>query len=244
VVSSGGLCLWAFDIEIDHDGILTTSYDDSFTGFVGEGVDLLVRHVWRNIDEIAGAGFTAEFQVVAPSHAGPAANDIEDGFQVAVVVRAGLGVGLDYNCAGPQSAGSRSGVSDGGGPGHTGSLGSVWVQVAGWNDFDAVVLPVHDLHDIGLSPRPRQTTPNSSSFGSLRKNALRQHRHQHAVLAALLDAAASAGEPRLSVLLGSLADDPRLRSNARDSKGQVRRVGIGQVGRRLDFIAELFQIAR
>jgi hypothetical protein len=33
------------------------------------------------------------------------------------------------------------------------------------------------------------------------------------------DQAASAGEPRLSVLLGSLADDPRIRSNARNSKG-------------------------
>jgi hypothetical protein len=27
-----------------------------------------VRHVWRNIDEIAGPGLTAEFQVVSPSH--------------------------------------------------------------------------------------------------------------------------------------------------------------------------------
>src|SRR5450631_2730015 len=35
------------------------------------------------------------------------------------------------------------------------------------------------------------------------------------------DQAASAGEPRLSVLLGSLADDPRIRSNARDSKGAI-----------------------
>src|ERR1035441_1276992 len=33
------------------------------------------------------------------------------------------------------------------------------------------------------------------------------------------DQAARAGEPRLSVLLGSLADDPRMRSNARNSKG-------------------------
>src|ERR1035438_6523761 len=33
------------------------------------------------------------------------------------------------------------------------------------------------------------------------------------------DQAASAVEPRLSVLLGSLANDPRIRSDARDSKG-------------------------
>ena len=70
-ISSGGI--WTFGVEIDHDGILTASYDDGLTGFVGECVDLLVRHVGRNIDEVARAGFTAEFQVISPSHAGPAA---------------------------------------------------------------------------------------------------------------------------------------------------------------------------
>ena len=73
VASSGGHCLWTLDVEIDYDGILTASCDHSFTGFVGEGVDLLVRYVGRNINEVARASFTAEFQVISPSHADPAA---------------------------------------------------------------------------------------------------------------------------------------------------------------------------
>ena len=109
------------------DGILTTSYDDRFTRFVGERVDLLVRYIGWNIDEVARAGFTAEFQVVSPSHTGPAAHDVENGFQVAMVVGAGLGVGLDYDRAGPQFARSGSGVGDGGSPGHARRLGSVGV---------------------------------------------------------------------------------------------------------------------
>ena len=144
-LSTGGLR--ALDVKIDDDGVLTASHHDSLTGFIGSSVDLLVRHVWRNIDEIAGPGLTAEFQVVSPSHAGPAANDVEDGLQVAVVVGTSLRVGLDYNRAGPQFGRSGSGMGDGGGPGHTGGLRRIRIQVAGGNDFDAVVLPVHAFHD-------------------------------------------------------------------------------------------------
>ena len=86
----------AFDFQIDHDRILTATYDDSFAGFVGASVDLLVRHLGGNIDEITRPCLTAEFQVVSPSHAGPAPNDVKHGFQVAVVVGTCLRVWLDY----------------------------------------------------------------------------------------------------------------------------------------------------
>ena len=68
--------LGALDVEIHHDRVLAASYDDGFTGFVGKSVDLLVRHIGRNIDEVAGSCFTAEFQVVSPSHTSSAANDV------------------------------------------------------------------------------------------------------------------------------------------------------------------------
>jgi hypothetical protein len=64
-----------------------------------------------------------------------------------MMMRSGLSIRLDYDRAGPQLARSGSRVGDGGGPGHTGSLGCVEVQVAGRNDFHAVVLPVHHLQD-------------------------------------------------------------------------------------------------
>jgi hypothetical protein len=144
-ISPGGLR--TFDVEIDYDGVLAASYHHGLAGFVRESVDLLVGHVGRNIDEVTRSGFTAEFQVVAPTHTGPAANDIEDGFQVAMVVWSGLRVRLYYNRASPQFARARSGVCNGCGPCHTESLGRVRVKVAGWNDSDAVMLPVHDLYD-------------------------------------------------------------------------------------------------
>ncbi len=139
--------LGSFEVEIDYDGVLTAADDDGFTGLVGVRVDLLVRDVWGHVNEIAGPGFTGEFQVVAPSHAGATANDVEDRFEFAVMMRPGFGVGLDDDGACPQFARARSSVGDGGCASHSGSLGSIGVQIARCDDFDAVMLPVHGFHD-------------------------------------------------------------------------------------------------
>jgi hypothetical protein len=81
------------EVEIYHYGVLTASNHHSFARFVGESVYLLVRHEWRNIDEVTRPGFTAEFEVVSPAHASPAANDVEDGFELAVVMRPDFALG-------------------------------------------------------------------------------------------------------------------------------------------------------
>jgi len=79
--------LRTLEIQINHDRILTTPYHNRFTGLVGAGVDLLMRYIRRNIDEVAWSRFAAEFQMIPPSHPSPASNDVENGFQFAVVVR-------------------------------------------------------------------------------------------------------------------------------------------------------------
>ena len=79
--------LRTLDIEINHDRILTAPYHNGFTALVGVGIDLLMRYIGRNIDEVARSRFAAEFQMISPSHPSPASNDVEDGFQFAVVVR-------------------------------------------------------------------------------------------------------------------------------------------------------------
>ena len=85
--------LRAFDVKIDHDGVLSTSYHDGLAGFVGEGVDFLMRHIGWDIDEVACSGFTAEFEMVSPSHASSAANDVKDCLQFAMVMRSGPAFG-------------------------------------------------------------------------------------------------------------------------------------------------------
>src|SRR5271170_8353928 len=101
-----------------------------------------MRDVGRDVDEIAGAGFVDEFEAGAPAETGAAADDVDYGFDFAVVVRAGFGVGMDDDGASPEFLRAGAGVGDGCGTGHAGSLRSVGVEIVGADDAQAVVLPV------------------------------------------------------------------------------------------------------
>ena len=108
---------------------------------VGAGVDLLVRHVGRHVDEVARPGLGDELQRLAPAHARPALDDVDHAFQRAVVVGAGLGVGVDVHRAGPQLVGADAGEVDGGLAVHARRLRGVRVEPVAGNDAHAVVLP-------------------------------------------------------------------------------------------------------
>lgn len=132
----------AGDVEVDDDGFLAAADDDSFNGFVGAGVEFLVGDVGWDVDEIAGAGFVDEFEVVSPAEAGAAAYDVNDGFEFAVMVGAGFGVGMNGDRAGPEFSGADFGVGDGFGAGHAGSLEGVGIELAVADDAEAVEFPV------------------------------------------------------------------------------------------------------
>ncbi|MCU1235648.1 MAG: hypothetical protein JWP63_3615 [Candidatus Solibacter sp.] len=76
-------------VEVNHNWVLAAAHHDGLAGLAGRSVNLLVRHVRRNVDEITGPGLTAEFKVVTPPHADATGNDVEDGFQLSVVVGTG-----------------------------------------------------------------------------------------------------------------------------------------------------------
>ena len=104
------------NIEIDHDRFLPAADHYALYRRSWIGVDFLVRHKRRNVDEIARPGFVDEFQLLAPAESRAALHYIEDRFQLAMVVRARLGVGFDYHRSGPQLVRSGAGVIDGGLP--------------------------------------------------------------------------------------------------------------------------------
>ena len=83
------------DVQIYYDGFLAAADYDGFDGLVGAGVHFLMGYVGRDIDEIAGAGFFGEFEMVAPAEEGVAFHDVEDGFDCAMMVRGGAGGGFD-----------------------------------------------------------------------------------------------------------------------------------------------------
>src|SRR5713101_8405843 len=82
------------DIKIDNHRFLPRAHEHTFKRLIATGIDLLVRHVGRDIDKISGSSFRRILEPLAPAHAGPALDHEDDAFQVAVMMRAGLGIGV------------------------------------------------------------------------------------------------------------------------------------------------------
>src|SRR5215469_7343969 len=61
-----------------------------------------MRHVGRNKNKIARIRLSGKLQAFAPAHAGLAADNVNDAFQMAMVVRSGLRIWLDCHRAGPE----------------------------------------------------------------------------------------------------------------------------------------------
>src|SRR5579859_3708002 len=59
------------DVEIDDDRIVVAAHQHAFERLVGRGVDLLVRHIGRDIDEVARARLGDKFEMLAPTHPRP-----------------------------------------------------------------------------------------------------------------------------------------------------------------------------
>src|SRR5690242_20343322 len=129
------------DIEIDGHRLSVGAHQHAFQDLVRTGIDLLVRHIGRHEDEVAGAGFRGELQLLAPAHPRLALHDIDDAFQMAMMMRAGLGVGPDRDGAGPEllCAGARE--IDRGLAIHARRRRNVWVELVARNDANAVMFP-------------------------------------------------------------------------------------------------------
>ena len=130
------------NIEVYDDWILPAADDYRLAWLVVSGVDLLMRHVRRDVDEVARAGFLAEFKVIAPAHAGAALHDVEYRFEFAMVMRPGFCIGLHNDRTGPKLAGSGARVGDGGSARHARSLRRVGIEFTSPYDLDSAILPV------------------------------------------------------------------------------------------------------
>src|SRR5947209_15015179 len=130
------------DVEVDHDRLLATAGHHAFQRLVVEGVDLLVRHERRYEDEPARAGFVGEFEVRAPPHPGLAADHVDHGLQLAVMVRPGLRAGVDRESPGPQLLRARPVMGDRGRAGHPWCLRGVGVQRVARDDPHALGAPI------------------------------------------------------------------------------------------------------
>jgi len=140
------------NVEVDDDRFLPASHEDAFERLIGAGVDLLVRNVRRDVDEVAGSGFSGELEMIAPTQTRFAFDDVDDAFKLAVMMSPGLGVGMDGDRARPELRGPSSRVSDRSSAIHSGRLRRVSVEVVCMNNPHAVMLPIK-FSDKGNPPR-------------------------------------------------------------------------------------------
>ena len=101
-----------------------------------------MRNVGRNIYEIPRSGFITELQMLAPAHTGAASHDVEDGFELAMMMRSGFRSRLHNDRTRPKLRRTRARVSNGRSARHSRSLRRVWVKFASPYDLYTVILPV------------------------------------------------------------------------------------------------------
>src|SRR6266436_3381149 len=169
--------LHRLDVEIDRDSLAVAAHQHAFKHLVAAGVDLLMRHVGRNEDKIAGVGLRHKLQMLAPAHPRPALDHVDDALEVSVMMRAGLGVGLDGHGAGPQFLRAGAGEIDRRLAVHAGGRGHVGIELVARDDADAIVFPalgvlvamiVGTFHDRcsreNLSPRLARPNPSHQAI--------------------------------------------------------------------------------
>src|SRR3954447_1732331 len=129
-------------IEIDHDRLLTAAYDDAGERVVGAGIDLLVRHVRRDVDEVAGTRLGRELEALAPPHPRLAADHVDHTFDRAVMMRTGLGVRVYYDGSRPELLRACASRCDRGGAIHSRRLRCVRVELVATHHTHSVQSPV------------------------------------------------------------------------------------------------------
>src|SRR5882757_6862777 len=134
------------DIEIDHNGLVVAAHKDAFERLVRIGVDFLVRHVGRHENEIAGPGLGDEFEPFSPAHARAPTQHIDDAFERAMVMRAGLGIGLDCNRTRPDFLRAGAGEIDGDLAVHARRLRRIAVERMARDHAHAIKFPFCVLH--------------------------------------------------------------------------------------------------
>jgi hypothetical protein len=134
---------WRLQIKIHDHWLLAVPHDYGFARIIWISINLLMRHIWGNVNEISGAGFVNEFQLIAPAHPHSPFQHVQDGFQFSMMVGTRPRIGLDEHGPGPQRVRSSFRMSNGGSPRHARRLWRIQIKFVGVYDFDSARLPIH-----------------------------------------------------------------------------------------------------
>ncbi len=98
------------------------------------GIDFLVGNEGWDINEVARLGLGHELQPLTPAQASYTVDDVDDAFEVTMMMRPGLCLGLNSNGTRPELGGARGLRGHRGTTLHTRGLGRVGAQLARAND--------------------------------------------------------------------------------------------------------------
>ncbi len=135
--------LWRLQVKIYDDRLLAIPHDYGFARLIWISINLLVRHIRRNVNKVSGFGFVTEFQSIAPAHPHSSFHHLQHSFQFSMVVRSRLRIRLDDHGPSPQCGCSVFRMCNCGSPRHARRLWRIHVQLGGMYDFDSVLAPVH-----------------------------------------------------------------------------------------------------
>src|SRR5208283_160720 len=117
--------LWTRNVQVDDDRLLATAHDHRLHWLVFARVQLLMRDVGRNVDEISRTRFIDELQMISPAKARAAPHHVDHSFQFSMMMRTGLGIGVHHDGSRPELLRTDSGTRDGFGSSHAWRLGRV-----------------------------------------------------------------------------------------------------------------------
>jgi hypothetical protein len=80
------------NVQIHDHRLLPAAHDHSFHWLILFGVQLLVRHVGRDVHEVSRTGLVHKLQPLSPAKSRAASNNVDHRFQFAVMMRSRLGI--------------------------------------------------------------------------------------------------------------------------------------------------------
>src|ERR1700733_7236215 len=135
--------LRARNIQINHHRLLPATHNHSLYRLVLARIQLLVRNVRRHINKITGPRLLDKLPLISPAEPRPASHNINHGFQLPMMMRPGLGVGMYHDRSRPELLRADTSMRDSLGASHPWSLWSISIQFAAPNNAQPVILPVN-----------------------------------------------------------------------------------------------------
>src|SRR5215475_1510021 len=91
------------DVEVDHNPLVVTAHHHEIKRLAGVKVQLLMRYVRGEVDEITGRHFRCKFELFAPAYLAPTFHDVDRNLVAAMVMRPRLCTRLESHRADPST---------------------------------------------------------------------------------------------------------------------------------------------